>query len=175
MGAELRGALGLEVLLPTLSRSSVVLLSPLEPGELSGHPAKDLVDLVAGSLWAQVMSAKESLKGDLRMCSGTWARHTAPLSSTRVGAEPTFSSSFQQPLWISRCPCLTRYQVRNDNIQMSTRTHRYARPEQRWRGYHHGPRQCTPATPACSASTPLLLRTGLCALGGADPTSWLQV
>lgn len=170
MGAEFRGALGLEVLLPTLSRSSVVLLSPLEPGELSGHPAKDLVDLVAGRLWAQVMSAKESLKGDLRMCSGTWVRHTVPLSSTRVGAELTFSSSFQQTLWIS-----TRYQVRNDNIQMSTRTHRYARPEQRQRGYYRGPRQCTLATPACSASTPLLRRTGLCALGGADPTSWLQV
>ena len=33
------------------------------------------------------MAAKESTKGDLRVCSGTWASHAVLLSSMRVSAD----------------------------------------------------------------------------------------
>ena len=101
-------------------------------------------------LWTQVMSAKEASKSDPGMFSGTWARHTVP--SAALELELIFRSTFQQLLWISRRPRLTRCPVRNDSIQTPNRTCGSARP--RWRWYHRGPRQCVPAAPACLASTP---------------------
>lgn len=94
------------------------------PGSRGGPPSNPLVLHQASGTcrvtrqkiwwsWTQVTSAKEASRNGPGMFSGTWARHTV---LWQHWSWSWYSSAFQQLLWISRCPRLTRCQVRNDSI-----------------------------------------------------------